>query len=90
MGQRFHLFLGPQLGYLISAHQWDGRFRREGLNTFEFSGLAGFGYDFQQFNLQFRYAHGFTKAAKYYYGADDPVFQNRVMQISIGVPLGNL
>lgn len=88
LGQKFNLFLGPQLGYLISAYQGDGKFAREGLNSFEFSGLAGFGYDFQQFNLQFRYAHGFTKAAKYYYGTDDPVFQNRVMQLSIGVPLG--
>lgn len=90
LGQKFNLFLGPQLGYLISAHQGDDKLMREGLNSFELSGLAGFGYDFQQFNMQFRYAHGFTKAAKYYYGTDVPIFQNRVLQLSIGVPLGRL
>lgn len=90
LGKRLNMIFGPQFGYLISAHQGGSAFLRQGLNSFEFSGLVGFGYDFQQFNLQLRYAHGFTKAAKYYYGTDDPVFQNRVMQLSVGVPLGKL
>lgn len=90
LGKRLNVIFGPQFGYLVSAHQGGSAFLREGLNSFEFSGLVGFGYDFQQFNLQFRYAHGFTKAAKYYYGTDDPVFQNRVLQLSVGVPLGKL
>jgi len=80
-----YLYTGPEFGYLFNTN---ANFN----NGFEFSLAGGTGYNIGRFTIELRYIHGLsslTTDAQYtdIYGnpIDDPKFQNRLFQLSLGL-----